>query len=155
MSMNTQMKQPCWEDIQVGQELPPLSKKPTAKTIVMWAGAVDAYGEIHFVMDTAVQHGFKGVILHGDMLGAYLMQLFTDNIGSQGYISAISCRHTGTNYPDVTYTCNAKALAKRVDDGKALIDFDIWIGNSSGEKNTVGKATICLPRRGKDHIEER
>lgn len=155
MSMSTQMKQPCWEDVQVGQEFPPLSKKPTAKTIVMWAGAVDAYGEIHFDKDIAVQHGFKGVILHGDMLGAYLMQLFTDNIGTQGYISVISCRHTGTNYPDTTYTCHAKALDKHVADGKAYIDFDIWIENGSGEKNTVGKATVCLPQRVKEHIKDR
>ncbi|MDO8473093.1 MAG: MaoC/PaaZ C-terminal domain-containing protein [Dehalococcoidia bacterium] len=148
MSTNAFAKQPCWEDIEVGREFSGLTKKPTTKTIVMWAGAVDAYGEMHFDKDVALKDGFKGVILHGDMLGAYLMELLTDNTGSEGYISSISYRHTGANYPDMTYTCRAKPLSKHVADGKAYVDLDVWIENESAEKKTVGKATICLPQRG-------
>ncbi len=135
-----------WEDISIGDEFTPLTKKPTTKTIVMWAGAVDAYGDIHFDKDAALRDGFKGVILHGDMLGAYLMELLIDNIGNSGFISSISYRHTMANYPDRSYTCRARATGKSEIDGKAYVDLDVWIDNEAGEKTTVGKASVCLPR---------
>lgn len=135
-----------WEDIAIGQELPALVKKPTTKTIVMWAGATDAYGEMHYDKDIALKNGFQGVILHGEMLGAYLMQLFAERIGARGYISSISYRHGKPAYPNQAFSCRAKATRKFEKDDKAFVVFDTWVEDEAGEKASAGSAAICLPK---------
>lgn len=144
MGQNNQL---YWEDISVGTELPSLARTPNTKRVVMWAGAVDQYDEIHFDKDVALKSGFPGVILHGSMKGAFLMQMFTECIGLQGAIRRISWRHDKTDFPGKEIRCRAKAAKKYMEDTEALIDFDIWIENEDGVRTSSGAASIILPRR--------
>ena len=60
-------KQPLYyDDVQVGDALPPLVKNPTTRQLVQYAGASGDYYEIHYDHHFAVQAGLKdGVIVHG------------------------------------------------------------------------------------------
>ena len=73
-------KQPLYyDDVQVGDALPPLVKHPTTRQLVQYAGASGDLYEIHYDHHFAVKSGLKdGVIVHGLLTAGWLAQLMTD-----------------------------------------------------------------------------
>src|SRR5215510_603621 len=68
-----------YDDVQVGDALPPLVKNPTTRQLVQYAGASGDYYEIHYDHHFAVRSGLKdGVIVHGLLTAGWLAQLMTD-----------------------------------------------------------------------------
>lgn len=136
-----------WEDLIEGSEMPSLAKKPSTRQIVMWAGAVDQYGESHYDKDFALSRGLPGVILHGSMKGAFLMQMLTDHIGPEGVIRRISYNDRRLDFPGKTIICRARVIRKYEEDSEARVDCEIWTENEEGEKTVEGSAVLSLPRR--------
>jgi acyl dehydratase len=67
------------DDVQVGDELPELVKRPTTRQLVQYAGASGDYYEIHYDQHFAVHSGLKdGVIVHGLLTAGWLAQMMTD-----------------------------------------------------------------------------
>ena len=137
-----------YEDVNIGDEIAPLVKQPTTRQLVMWAGAVGDYLPIHYDKDIAQSRGLSGVIVHGQLVGAFLGQLMTDWIGERGALRKLSCSYKGMNYPGEAVTCRGKVTKKFVQDGQHYVECSLWAENSEGEKTASGTATIILPSRG-------
>ncbi len=137
----------CYEDVAVGDELPPLEKHPTTQQLVMYAGASDDYTPIHYDKDVAASAGHENVIVHGALKSAFLAQLVTDWIGAEGRLTALSISYRAIDYPGDTLTCRGRVTEKRVDKGANLVDCEIWLENGEGEVTTPGTATVALPPR--------
>jgi acyl dehydratase len=136
-----------YEDVVVGSEITPLVKQPTTRQLVMWAGAVGDYLPIHYDKDFAQSRGLPGVIVHGQLVGAFLGQLITDWIGEQGVLRKLSCSYKGMNYPGEALTCWGEVTKKYVQDGQYYVECDLWVENSKGEKTASGMAIVMLPSR--------
>ena len=54
-----------WDDVQVDDLLPVLTKTPTTRQLVQYAGASGDFYEIHYDKDFALNTGLDGVIVHG------------------------------------------------------------------------------------------
>ena len=132
----------------MGGEVTPLAKQPTTRQLVMWAGAVNDYQPIHYDKDFAQSRGLSGVIIHGQLVGAFLGQLMTDWIGEQGVLRKLSCSYKGMNYPGEVLTFKGKVTKKYVADGQHCVECSLWAENPKGEKTAAGMATIILPSRG-------
>lgn len=91
--------QPYFDDVQVGDELPPLVKQPSTKDLVMYAGASRDFYQIHYDLEFAKAEGLPGVIIHGALKNAYLGQLVTDWMGEQGVLRQLSVRYRGMDVP--------------------------------------------------------
>jgi len=141
------MKQLYYQDVKVGNEVTPLSKEPTTKQLVMWAGAVGDYIPIHYDKDFAQSRGLSGVIVHGQLVGAFLGQLVTDWIGEGGTLRKLSCSYKGMNYPGEAITCKGKVTKKYVEDGRHYVECSLWAENPKGEKTASGTAVVILPTR--------
>jgi len=141
-------KQLCYEDVAVGDEVSPLLKQPTSRQLVMWAGAVGDYLPIHYDKDFAQSRGLSGVIVHGQLVGAFLGQLMTDWIGEQGILRKLSCSYKGMNYPGETLTFRGKVTKKYVEDGQHYVECSLWAENSKGERTASGTAIVILPSKG-------
>jgi acyl dehydratase len=137
-----------YEDVSVGSEITPLVKQPTTRQLVMWAGAVGDYLPIHYDKDFAQSRGLSGVIVHGQLVGAFLGQLMTDWIGERGTLRKLSCSYKGMNYPGEAITGKGKVTKKYVQDGQHYVECRLWAENAKGEKTASGTATIILPSRG-------
>jgi acyl dehydratase len=111
----------------------------------MWAGAVGDYQPIHYDRDFAQSRGLSGVIVHGQLVGAFLGQLMTDWIGEQGILKKLSCSYKGMNYPGETLTFKGKVAKKYVEDGQHCVDCSLWAENTKGEKTASGMAIVILP----------
>jgi len=141
-------KQVYWEDVQVGQEIPPLVKHPTTRQLVQYAGASGDFNPLHYDKDFAQQsQGLPSVILHGALKNAFLGQLVTDWMGEGGTLRKLSVQYRGMDVPGDTLTCKGKVTHKYVKDGQHLVELEIWLENSKGQTTTPGKATVALPSR--------
>jgi len=137
-----------YEDVSVGSEIIPLVKQPTTRQLVMWAGAVGDYMPIHYDKDFAQSRGLSGVIVHGQLVGAFLGQLMTDWIGERGTLRRLSCSYKGMNYPGETITAKGKVTKKYVRNGQHYVECSLWAENAKGEKTASGMAIVILPSRG-------
>jgi len=134
-----------YQDVRKGDEVTPLVKEPTPRQLVMWAGAVGDYMPIHYDQDYARSRGLKGIIVHGQLVGAFLGQLMTDWVGKQGSLSKLSCSYKGMNYPGEKITLRGKVLRKYVRGGENFVECGVWAENPKGEKTASGTATVVLP----------
>ncbi|TES84880.1 MAG: dehydratase, partial [Dehalococcoidia bacterium] len=118
-------KQLFYKDINVGDGITPLVKEPTTKQLVVWAGAVGDYTPIHYDKDFAQSRGLSGVIVQGQLVGAFLGQLLTDWIGEKGTLKKLSCSYKGMNYPGEALTCKANVTKKYERDGEHFVECKI------------------------------
>ena len=140
-------KQPYYEDIDEGIELPILRKEPTTQQLVKYAGASRDFYQIHYDKDFALSTGLDGVIVHGALKSAFLGQLITDWMGAKGTLKRLNVQYRGMDIPGNRLTCTGRISRKYVEDGQHLVDCDIWIKNTDEKKTTPGSATVILPRR--------
>jgi acyl dehydratase len=140
-------EQRYYQDVKKGDEVTPLVKEPTPRQLVMWAGAVGDYMPIHYDRDYARSRGLEGIIVHGQLVGAFLGQLMTDWVGEGGTLRKLSCSYKGMNYPGEAVTLRGKVLRKYVRGGGHFVDCSIWAENPKGEKTASGAATVVLPSR--------
>jgi len=137
-----------YEDVTEGQELPTLTKHPTRRQLVMWAGASEDYYEIHYDTEFARKNRLDDVIVHGRLKAAFLGQLVTDWIGPAGTLKKMSCRYKGTDPADEDMRIRGKVTSKRVEGDEHLVDLDIWTERPDGTTTTQGTAIVALPSRG-------
>jgi len=140
-------EQVYWEDVTEGMGLPPLVKHPTTRQLVQYAGASGDFYEIHYDQDFARSTGLDGVILHGALKNAFLGQLVTQWMGPQGSLKRLACQYRGMDFPGKPITGRGTVTGKHQRDGQFLVNCDIWLENSQGQKTTPGSATVALPSR--------
>ena len=141
------MAQLQWQDVEEGMEIPTLVKNPTTRQLVRYAGASGDFYEIHYDKDFAIGNNLPGPILHGALKNAFLGQLITDWIGEGGTLRRLACQYRGMDEPGKPLYCKGKVARKYMDDGRYLVDCDIWLENSGGQTTTPGSATVELPSR--------
>ena len=95
-------------------------------------------------------------LVHGQLKRAWLVQMLTDWIGEDGFLTKLSCQFRAMDYPimmksltepveeRVTHWCKGEVINKGVEEGEHFIECDIWVENEKGDKTTPGKATIML-----------
>ncbi len=140
-------KQVYWEDVQAGQEIPKLFKRPTTQQLVKYAGASGDFYQVHYDDAFARSTGLAGVIIHGALKNAFLGQLVTDWMGEEGVLRKLSVQYRGMDVPGDTLTCKGKVTGKHQADGRHLVELEIWLENGKGQTTTPGKATVALPSR--------
>jgi len=151
-------KQLYWDDVDEGMEVTTLSKVATTQMLVQWAVASGDLNPLHYEDAHAKSQGQPGVIVHGQLKRAWLVNLMTDWIGDKGFLKKLACQFRGTDLPrgmaligipkdGETWWCKGKVTRKYVEDDEHLVDCEIWVENGSGVKTTPGSATAKLPSR--------
>jgi len=142
-------KQPVYyDDVNVGDPVPTLEKRPTRRQLVKYAGASGDYYEIHYDHHFAVNAGLKdGVIVHGLLTAGWLAQMLTDWLPSPTALKKFGASYRAMARPGDTIACQGKIIQKYVKDGEHLVDCEIYAENQRGEKCAVGTATAALPTR--------
>ncbi len=140
-------KQVYYEDVQEGMEIPSLVKHPTTQQLVKYAGASGDFYQIHYDKDYAQNNGLPSVIIHGALKNAWLGQLVADWMGEGGNLKKLSVQYRGMDVPGDTITGKGRVTKKYTRGDDHVIECEIWLENSKGEKTTPGSATIFLPSR--------
>ena len=145
------IRTPYAEDVEQGTELPPLVKEPISRVqIAKYAGASGDFNPLHVDEEYATtKAGFKSVIAHGMLSMGILGQFVTNWLGDPRLLKKISVQFRGNVFPGDVLTCKGLVAHRYRSEGQELADCDIHVENQSGEKVTVGMATVILQTRGR------
>ena len=136
-----------FEDVKVGDELPPLVKGPIQQIqLTRYAGASGDFNPIHQDDEFARAAGMGGVFAHGMLSMGFVGQLVTDWAGA-GQVRKLGVRFAGLVRLKETITCRGRVLARSSKDDVNLVDLEVWAENEKGDKVVTGKATVALPAR--------
>ena len=85
---------PAFEDLSIGDALPPLTLHLTRAQLVRYAGASGDFNAIHWNQRVALEAGLPDVIAHGMLTMASAGRIVTDWIGNPGFLRSFETRFT-------------------------------------------------------------
>ena len=108
------MKEPVFEDVSVGQEIPVLVKGPmTTAHVMRWSAAMENWHWIHYDWRYATEHDkLPDVLVNGSWKQRAVIQLLTDWIGETGWLWKIGFQFRGMNVPGDTLTAWGRVVKK-------------------------------------------
>jgi len=136
-----------FEDVNEGDAVPTMAQNCDAQRLVMWAGAYGDFYQIHYDKDFAISTGLQERIVHGTLKHALLGRMLHEWIGDGGRIQRLACQYRGMDMIAKDVTCKGVVKAKRTEDGRHLLDLEIWTEDPDGKQTTPGTATVALPSR--------
>jgi hydroxyacyl-ACP dehydratase HTD2-like protein with hotdog domain len=141
-----------YEEVDVGAALPSLQKTPSNTLLFLYSAITWNPQRIHFDKDFTVSEGYKDIVVHGPLRGAFLSQLLTRWIGDEGVLKKLSYANRDIAYVNELLVCKGIVTHKAIDNGQGLVECDIWVENDQGAKLTLGNATVLLPRKQKEPV---
>jgi hydroxyacyl-ACP dehydratase HTD2-like protein with hotdog domain len=134
-----------FSDLRAGDDLPPLTKHPTTRQLVQYAGASGDFYEIHYDRPFAEAAGLPGVILHGLLKAGWLGELVQGWAGPNAFVRHIEASYRGIDQPGRPYVLCGKIVSTEANaDGGGRVELEIWGQDESGRRTTLGKATVEL-----------
>lgn len=138
------MQQPRYSDLQVGDEIPPLSLAPINRTtLALYAGASGDHNQVHIDLDFARKARQPDVFAHGMLSVAYLGRLLTQWV-PQTAIRSLSVRFTGITQLGHVPTCRGRVIEKFEANGEHRVRLALRCSNQYGEEKLVGEAVVAL-----------
>jgi len=137
-----------FEDVNVGDQLPPYTAVAGYMELNRFASANDEFVMIHMDPDYSKKTAkLPDVIVMGNLKLAYIGNALTNWIGDDGWVSKLGVEYRRMDPVNAKLTATGVVRAKRQDGGRNLVDLDVWVENDKGEKTTPGQATLELPSR--------
>lgn len=141
------MTQLFYDDVEPGDALTPLTVTVDETQMFFFSAATYNGHRIHYDKDWARDvEGYDDVLVQGPLQAALLARAVTDWIGGRGRLVAYSVQNRGVAFPGQPLTFGGTVTAKRVEEGRALVDLDI-AGRRDTDVLMPGTATVELPRR--------
>ncbi len=136
-----------FEDIEVGSELPTVRKDPTSQQLVKYAGASGDYYQIHYDKDFAKNNNLPDIILHGALKNAFLGQLMTDFVGTEGNLKKLSVQYRAMDIPGTPVFAKGIVKKKYTEDNENIVECEIRLETHEGKVTTPGYAVASLPSK--------
>ena len=136
--------QQVWaDDVQVGQELPPLVKRPTSVQLFRFSAVTWNPHRIHFDRTYAATEGYEDVLVQGHLHGAFLMQAVQDWAGPLGRLLTFRWQNRHLAVPGDTLTVTGEVTAVHDDNA----EVELREVNQEGRLCAPAWASVRLPRR--------
>jgi len=135
-----------WNDIRVGDPLPPMRIDVTATVVVAGAIATRDFMPVHHDRDYANSQGSPNIFLNIMTDNGLCSRFLTDWAGPDAMVRKIAIRLGVPAYAGSQLEYTGKVLAKSECDGEGLVDVELRATNDQGD-HVSGTATIGLPLR--------
>lgn len=131
-----------FENIRVGDELPALAKTPIDRVqLARYAGATGDFNPTQVDEVAAKALGMPSVSAPNTIAMGFLAQLVGDWArGAQ--VKKLSCRFTRMLWPGDTLICKGRVADRFGDNGKYVVDLDVWAENQEGQLAARGSVTL-------------
>jgi acyl dehydratase len=129
-----------YADVEVGDDLPPLSIPLTRTLIVATAIASRDYQDVHHDPGLAAERGSKDIFMNILTTNGFVGRYITDWAGRDAVIKKVSIRLGAPNYPGDTMTLTGSVKGK----GDGVVDVSVRGANSLGD-HVSGTVTVQLP----------
>ncbi|QBR01136.1 MaoC family dehydratase [Paraburkholderia pallida] len=138
------MSQLKFNEVQVGDTLPPLALEPVNRTtLALFAGASNDHNAIHIDIDFARKAGMPDVFAHGMLSMAWLGRLLTLWV-DQRQLRQFAVRFVGITQLGHRITCTGRVVEKFEADGEKRVKLELQTTNQYGEPRVVGDAVVAL-----------
>ncbi len=137
-----------FEDVTEGQEATTLAQHCDSQRLVYWAAGSGDFYQIHYDKDFAQGTGLPDRIVHGALKHALLGRMLHEWVAPEGSVRRVACQYRGMDMVDKDVICKGTVTGKRTEDGRNLVDLEVWTETPEGQKTTPGTATVALPSRG-------
>lgn len=145
--MEVSLKPLCFEEIEVGIDIPMLINKVNLLQLLRYSAATWIFFLLHLEKEFAQKKGFKDVNIHASLYGAFLAKMLTEWIGDPGRLRKLGYKVVVMGSPGDTLICKGK-VAKKYQEGKEnLVDCELRVENQTGMKVASGSATVFLPHK--------
>jgi acyl dehydratase len=114
-----------FEDVSVGEELPPLSKVVRREEVKAYADASGDQNPLHQDDSFAKSVGFPGVIAHGMFTMAHLTKAITDWLGDPAALKHLHVQFRQVVFMDETIV--ARGRITELDAGSRRARLDVWV----------------------------
>jgi acyl dehydratase len=133
-----------FEDVTDNEELPSFDVTVNRTHFVKYAGAGGDFNPIHHDEEFATSVGLPSVFAMGLMHGGFLTRVVTDWAGD-GNVRRYKIRFASQVWPKDTLTFKGKVVKKYTENGKSLVDCELFVVNQHGQNAIIGEATVSLP----------
>jgi acyl dehydratase len=138
---------PYLNDIEIGQELPLLSKGPvTRQMLVEWCAAENDYYPLHYDERVAAAMKLPGTPIQGTYKYALMGQAIQRWLGPTGTLNRISARYKNLNLEGEVVTARARITHIERGETAGRVTLEVWVENQQGERSTEGTAIVTLTR---------
>jgi acyl dehydratase len=135
---------PTFNEVNVGDTLPSLEKTPGRRQLVQYAAGSGDFNPLHYDADFPQAKAIGDNIVHGRMKYACLGEITSNWLGHTGRIVSIGCQYRGMDMQGATFHVKGTVKGKREEDGRKLVDLELWTETSDGKKTTPGSAVVEL-----------
>lgn len=140
--------QPTFEDVSVGDEIPPLVVEPTPTQLFFFSAATYNGHRIHYDRSWAVDvEGYPNVLVHGPLQAALLARAVTDWAGPGGRLVWFQAQNRASAFPGDRLRFLGSVARTRIDGVRGLVELDLRGEKDGGELLMPGAAVVELPRR--------
>jgi len=129
-----------YDDVQQGDELPPLDVHLTRTLIVATAIASRDYQDVHHDPELARDRGSKDIFMNILSTNGFVGRFITDWAGPDAVLRKVAIRLGAPNYPDDTMRMTGKVTRKQ--DG--VVEVAVRGANSAGD-HVTGTVELTLP----------
>ena len=129
-----------YDDVHVGDELPPLDVHLTRTLIVATAIASRDYQDVHHDPELAQQRGSKDIFMNILSTNGFVGRFVTDWAGPDAVLRKVAIRLGAPNYPDDTMRMTGKVTRK--EDG--VVEVAVRGANRAGD-HVTGTVELTLP----------
>ncbi|MNN63085.1 bifunctional enoyl-CoA hydratase/phosphate acetyltransferase [compost metagenome] len=138
------MNIPQYSDVQIGDQLPPLTLPPVDRTtLALYAGASGDHNQVHIDIDFARKSRYPDVFAHGMLSAAYLGRLLTAWV-PQPQIRSLSVRFVGITHLGHIPHLTGRIVEKFEADGEKRVRIELLCANQYGEPRLTGEAVVAL-----------
>lgn len=135
---------PTFDQIQVGDELPPLQLPPVNRTtFALFGGASGDHNPVHLDVDFARHAGMSDVFAQGMLGMAWLARLLTD-WAPQAQLRRFDVRFQGITHLGNAIRCTGRVVEKLKVEGERCARIEIAATNQYGGTKIAGEALVAL-----------
>jgi acyl dehydratase len=128
----------------VGDELEPITKALDREQLVKYAAGSGDFNPLHYDPDFPQARDIGDNIVHGRLKYAALGQLVSDWLGHAGFLRRISASYLGMDRRGEPFTCRGRVSGVRQEEGRNVVELELWTENSEGRRTTEGAAEVVL-----------
>jgi len=110
-----------------------------------YAAVNDEFVPIHMDDEAGRAAGYDTAFGMGNLQWAYLHNLLRDWMGDEGRITRLECQFRGPNIKGQTVTARGTVTSVTEQDGKRVVELELWTEEQNGKKLAPATATVELP----------
>ncbi len=136
-----------FEDVAVGDTIPPVTERVNTTQMFFFSAATYNGHRIHYDLPYAQSEGHPTVLVHGPLQSGLMAKTLANWIGLHGRLLRLRVQNRASAYPDEDLIFTGRVTAKREQDGKNIVECEVWEEKADGQVIMPGTADVHLPKR--------